>query len=205
MIALEQPKIAIEKAAAGEHREYRKELLWNQIWQGANFASKAGFLLLMTRLMLKRWGPDGYGLYSLSSSLLVSMALTDGGVRSLTRIRLTEALRKNDEDEFRRALSEGLFTFVAVLGLVILGMAGLAASGRMKTFLNLPPGGETVLITTVIMTGINMTTLLALEPLAARGKLSETKAANTWGAILAFPVCGVVLWLHGSILAVVIL
>lgn len=205
MIAVEQPKIAIPKAAAGEHREYRKELLWNQIWQGANFASKAGFFLIMTPLMLKRWGPDGYGLFGLSSSLLVSMALTDGGVRSLTRIRLTEALRNNDEDEFGRALSEGLCTFVAVLGLVILGMAGLAASGLMKSALNLPPGGETVLITTVIMTGITMTTLLALEPLAARGKLSETKAANTWGAIVAFPVCGVVLWLHASILTVVIL
>lgn len=205
MIALEQPKIAIPKAAEGEHREYRKELLWNQIWQGANFVSKAGFLLLMTPLMLKRWGADGYGLYSLSSSLLVSMALTDGGVRSLTRIRLTEALRNNDEDEFRRALSEGLVTFIAVLGLVILVMAGLAASGLMKTALKLPPGGETVLITTVIMTGITMTTLLALEPLAARGKLSETKAANTWGAIVAFPVCGLVLWLHASILTVVIL
>jgi hypothetical protein len=205
MIALEQPKIAMPKAAAGEHREYRRELLWNQIWQGANFASKAGFLLIMTKLMLKRWGPDGYGLYSLSSSLLVSMALTDGGVRSLTRIRLTEALRNNDEDEFRRALSEGLFTFIAVLGVVILAMAGLAASGLMKTVLNLPPGGESVLITTVFMTGITMTTLLALEPLAARGRLSETKAANTWGAIAAFPVCGVVLWFHGSILTVVIL
>ena len=62
MIALEQPKIAMPKAAGGEHREYRRELLWNQIWQGANFASKAGFLLLMTPFMLKRWGADGYGL-----------------------------------------------------------------------------------------------------------------------------------------------
>lgn len=205
MIALEQPKIAVPKAADSEHRAYLKELLWNQIWQSANFVSKAGFLLLMTRLMLKRWGPDGFGLFSLSSSLLVSMALTDGGVRSLTRLRLSEALRKNDEAEFQRALSEGLFTFVAVLGLVIAAVAGLAATGWLRTTLKLPPGGEVVLVTTVIMTGISMTTLLALEPLAARGKLSETKAANTWGAVVAIPVCGVALWLHGSILTIVIL
>jgi O-antigen/teichoic acid export membrane protein len=205
MIAVEQPKIVVSKAAAGEHREYLKELLWNQIWQSANFVSKAGFLLLMTPLMLKRWGADGFGLFGLSSSLLVSMALTDGGVRSLTRLRLSEALRNNDEAEFRRALSEGLLTFVAVLGFVVILVAGLAASGWMRTALKLPPGGEVVLVTTVIMTGISMTTLLALEPLAARGKLSETKAANTWGAIVAIPLCGVVLWLHGSILTIVVL
>ena len=193
------------KSSTGEHRDYLRELLWNQIWQSANFLSKALFLLLLTPLMLKRWGPEGFGLFGLSSSLLVSMALTDGGVRSLTRLRLTEAIRNNDEAEFRRALNEGLFTFAAVLGFAILLAAVLAASGWMRTVLNLPPGGEMVLIATVILTGATMITLLALEPLAARGKLSEVKAANTWGAVMAIPVCGAALWLKGSVLTTVIL
>lgn len=205
MIAVEQPKIAVPKAAAGEHREYLKELLWNQIWQSANFVSKALFLLLLTPLMLKRWGAEGFGLFGLSSSLLVSMALTDGGVRSLTRLRLTESSRNNDEAAFRRALSEGLFTFGAVLSLVALVAVGLAASGGMQIVLKLPPGGGKVLVTTVILTGFTMMTLLALEPLAARGRLSEVKAANTWGAIAAIPVCGVVLWLKAPVLTVVVL
>jgi hypothetical protein len=206
MIALEQPEIAVPKAAAAsERRTYLKELLSNQIWQSANFVSKGLMFLLLTPLMRKRWGEDGYGLFALSSSLLVSMALADGGVRSLTRIRLTEALKNNDEDEFRRALSEGLFTFVAVLGLVTLAVMGFAATGWMQTILNLPPGGQLVLVTTVILTGISLTTVLALEPLAARGKLSATKSANTWGAIVALPVCGIAIWLHASILTVVIL
>src|SRR5271165_3192552 len=106
------------KAAPGAHREYLSELLWNQIWQSANFVSKAVFLLLLTPLMLKRWGADGFGLFGLSSSLLVSMALTDGGVRSLTRLRLAEAIRNSDEAGFRRALGEGVFTFLTVLGLI---------------------------------------------------------------------------------------
>ncbi len=205
MIALEQPEIAAPKAVANERRTYLKELLSNQIWQSANFISKGLLFLLLTPLMLKRWGADGYGLFGLSSSLLVSMALTDGGVRSLTRIRLTEALRNNDEAEFRRALSEGLLTFVAVLGLATILAAGFAATGWMGILLKLPAGGQLVLVTTVILTGISMTTTLALEPLAARGRLSETKAANTWGAIAALPVCGVAVWFHASILTVVIL
>ena len=193
------------KAAPGGHREYLSELLWNQIWQGANFLSKAVFLLLLTPLMLKRWGADGFGLFGLSSSLLVSMALTDGGVRSLTRLRLTEAIRNSDEAEFRRALGEGLFTFATVLVLVVLAAAGLAASGWMQIILHLPAGGSLVLVATVISTGVTMATLLALEPLAARGKLSAVKAANTWGAVLAIPVCSAAVWMSGSVLTVVVL
>lgn len=193
------------KDAQGGHREYLSELLWNQIWQSANFASKALFLLLLTPLMLKRWGPDGFGLFGLSSSLLVSMALTDGGVRSLTRLRLAEALRNSDEAEFRRALGEGIFTFATILSFVILAAIGLAVSGWMQTILKLPDGGSLVLVTTVILTGGTLTTFLALEPLAARGKLSAVKAANTWGAVTAIPVCGVAAWMNGSVLIVVIL
>ena len=193
------------RAAQGAHREYLGELLWNQIWQSANFASKAAFLLLLTPPMLRHWGAGGFGLFGLSSSLLVSMALTDGGVRSLTRLRLTEAIRHSDEAEFRRALGEGLFTFATVLILVVLAAVGLAASGWMQIVLQLPAGGSLVLVTTVILTGATMTTLLALEPLASRGKLSAVKAANTWGAILAIPVCGAAVWMNGSVLVVVVL
>jgi O-antigen/teichoic acid export membrane protein len=193
------------KDAPGTHREYLSELLWNQIWQSANFVSKAVFLLLLTPLMVKNWGADGFGLFGLSSSLLVSMALTDGGVRSLTRLRLTEAIRNSDEAEFRRALGEGLFTFATVLILVVLAAIGLAAAGWMQSILQLPAGGSLVLLTTVISTGVSMLTFLALEPLAARGKLSTLKAANTWGALLAIPVCGAAVWWHGPVLAVVLL
>jgi len=191
--------------ASPAHHEYLRELFRNQIWQSANFASKAFFLLLLTPLMLKHWGADGFGLFGLASSLLVSMALTDGGVRSLTRLRLAEALRNSDEAEFRRALGEGLFTFVTVLGFVILAVIGLAASGWMQTALQLPAGGSLVLLVTVILTGGSLTTLLALEPLAARGKLSAVKAANSWGALAAIPICGTALWMNGSVLVVVIL
>ena len=197
--------IAPSHSADAAPRGYLTELLWNQVWQSANFVSKALFLLILTPLMLKRWGGDGFGLFGLSSSLLVSMALTDGGVRSLTRLRLTEALRNSDESEFRRALGEGLFTFMAVLFFVILAATGLAACGWMRTILKLPAGGPLVLVATAVLTGASMTSLLALEPLAARGRLSAIKAANTWGAALAIPVCGLALWLNGSVLLVVFL
>ena len=182
-----------------------RELLLNQVWQSANFLSKAAFLILLTPLMLSKWGADQYGLFALASSLLVSMALLDGGVRALTRIRMAEALKNGSEAAFRRAFGEGLVTFTFVASMAAVAGAALAWTGLPAEWLRLPPGGSLVLAVTVAMTGVFMTTYLVLEPLAARGNLSTMKAANTWGAIAALPACGLAVWLGASVLTVVML
>jgi O-antigen/teichoic acid export membrane protein len=186
-------------------RRYKRELLLNQVWQIANFGSKAAFLILLTPLMLERWGSAQFGLFALASSLLVSMALLDGGVRALTRIRMAEAVKKGDDADFRRAYGEGMVTFAAVAAAAAIGAAALASAGLLSRWFHLPPGGDLVLAVTVATTGILMTTFLLLEPLAARGNLSTLKAANTWGAVAALPVCGVAVWLNASVLVAVIL
>ena len=66
----------------------------------------------------------------------------------------------------------------------------LAAAGWMTSLLRLPQGGAGVLVMTVACTAVLMISLLALELLAARGNLSALKAANTWGAVVAIPLCG---------------
>ena len=171
-------------------RAYRRELLHNQFWQVLNFASKAGFLVLLTPVMLRKWGTEGYGLFALASSLLVSMALLDGGVRALTRIQMAEAWKSGNEADARKIYSEGILTFAAVCLFAVVASIGLAATGLMTKILHLPVGGAGVLVMTVLCTGVLMTTLLGMEPLAARGNLSALKAANTWGAVAAIPVCG---------------
>lgn len=182
-----------------------RELLLNQLWQSANFVSKALFLLLLTPLMLSKWGAVQYGLFALASSLLVSMALLDGGVRALTRIRMAKALKAGDDVAFRRAFGEGMVTFATVAGVASLIGAVLAASGLFTRWFQLPEGGGLVLGVTIAMTGILMTTFLLLEPLAAKGNLSTLKAANTWGAIAAMPACGLAVWLGAPVLVVVVL
>lgn len=190
-------------APANQNKAYRKELLHNQIWQVLNFGSKAGFLILLTPLMISKWGKDGYGLFALASSLLVSMALLDGGVRALTRIQMAEAWKNGDEETGRRVYAEGLLTFASVCAVAIAASIALAATGWMTEFLRLPPGGAGVLVLTVICTSVLMTTLLGLEPLAARGNLSALKAANTWGAVAAIPVCAALVLAGSSIGSVV--
>jgi len=193
----------MEKAPA--HRAYRKELLFNQVWQIANFGSKAGFLLLLTPLMIVKWGPEGYGLFALASSLLVSMALIDGGVRALTRLKLAETLKAGDEEGYRTAFWRGLAAFAFGSSAVFALAMVLGATGALQKALQLPPGGAWVLVVTVGLTGFYLLSTLALEPIAARGNLSLLKAANTIGAVAAIPVCAVALMLNGSVLLVTVL
>lgn len=154
--------------------------------------------------MISRWGADGYGLFAMASSLLVSMAILDGGVRALTRIQMAEAWKIGDEAMARRVYSEGLLTFASVCLVAIALTAALAASGVMSEILRIPEGGAMVMVLTVACTSILMSTLLALEPLAARGNLSALKAANTWGAVAAIPLCAGLVLGGASVGAVVL-
>lgn len=186
-------------------RNYLRELLRNQVWQSANFVSKALFLVLLTPMMLGAWGDERYGLFALASSLLVSMALLDGGVRNLTRLRLVEAVNAGDEEEYRRSFAFGVLTFGAVVLIATIAAAGLAATGWLRQWFNLPEGGSLVLAVTVGLTGLMMVSIFGLEPRAARGSLSSMKAANTWGALVAIPVVAGAVWAGCDVLEAVVL
>ena len=188
-----------------DRTSYLRELFANQLWQGANFAAKAAFLIVLTPLMLDRWGQEQYGLFALASSLLVSMALLDGGVRNLTRLRMVSAARQGDQDAYRRHFAEGVFTFASVVVIATLLLAALAWTGRLTDWLRLPPHGALVLVVTGALTGFFMVVLFGLEPLAAANRLSVLKAANTWGALAAMPVVAVAVWFGASVLTVMIL
>ena len=164
-------------------------MLWNQLWQALNFGSKALFLILLTPMMLSRWGSDGFGLFALASSLLVSMALLDGGVRALTRIHMADAWKRRDVESMGRIYAEGILTFASVSLVAIMVSAVLSQTGCLTAWFHLPPGGAGVLVMTVICTAVLMTSVLALEPLAAKGNLSTLKASNTWGTVVAIPLC----------------
>jgi len=149
--------------------------------------------------MLARWGAAQYGMFALSSSLVVSMGLLDGGVRVLTRIRLAEALKEGDQVAYRNALGSGVVSFACVAFAASFFAAALAASGLLSAWFHLPVGGEWLLLTSMVLTCVFMITNLALEPLAARENLSALKAANTWGAISSIPLCAAAVWLGASV------
>ena len=187
--------------AEGVSRKYRWELLFNQVWQGLNFFSKAAFLALLTPLMLAKWGRDGYGMFALSSSLLVSLAILDCGIRTMTRLRLCQALVDKDTREFNFAICEGMATFGLVSLLVFVAACAVAWAGLWSAWLQLPPEGNFLIAMTVGLIGVFMMSTLALEPLAAENRISTLKAVNTVGALVAIPIVGLLVWWGGSVTA----
>lgn len=179
-------------------------MLSNQLWQALNFGAKALFLLLLTPMMIFRWGSIGYGLFALASSLLVSMALLDGGIRALTRIQMADAWKRGDRESMERIYAEGLLTFASVSLLAVAVSLILSLRGYLTSWFLLPPGGSGVLVLTVLCTAILMSTILMLEPLAAKGKLSTLKAANTWGALAAIPVCALLVYFRAGVGSVIV-
>ena len=118
--------------------------------------------------MIRLWGAEKYGLFALSSSLFVSLALLDGGVRSLTRVRLAPLLAEGKTEDAMRTLIHGLLAFMIVCGFALLIALGLCANDFLSHILHLPPGGQTVLLISGILTSIWMTSVLALELLGRR-------------------------------------
>ena len=183
---------------------YGRELVWNQIWQSLNFGSKAAFLLILTPMMILHWGSIGFGLFAVASSLLVSMALLDGGIRSLIRVQMADAMKRNDTESLKRIYAEGVLTFATVSSAAFVVSLALSLLGCLTAWFRLPPGGGTVLVITVVCTAILMTSILLLEPLAAEGNLSILKAANTWGAVAAVPICAILVFLGAGVGPVIV-
>lgn len=181
-------------------QRYRGELLQNQIWQGLNFFSKAAFLVLLTPLMLKIWGQDRYGMFTLANSLLVSLAVLDCGIRSLTRLRLCQALAQKDGAAFRFAICEGVASFGIIALAIFLVSAAVAWAGLWSIWFRLPPEGNFLIALSVGLIGLFMISLLIVEPLAAEGRVSALKAVNTLGAVAGIPIVAAIVWFHGTVL-----
>ncbi len=149
--------------------------------------------------MLHVWGPVGYGMFALASSLLVSLAILDCGIRSLTRLRLCDALKADDVASFRFAVAEGAAAFAPVALVAFVVAAAVGALHGWSHLLNLPPEGDFLIAATVGLVGIFMFSVLLLEPLAAQGSVSTLKQVNTIGALLAIPLVGLLVWRGGSV------
>lgn len=182
---------------------HSRELLRNQIWQGLNFFSKFGLLFLLTPYMLRQWGDDRYGLFALASSLLVSLAILDFGIRSSTRLQLCN--HANHPDAQVEILRRGAQAFF-LIGLLATGLGCLAAAlGGWSWAFRLPAGGDLIMASTLGMVALFMLSTLLTEPIAAAGAISTLKKANTAGATLAIPLLAAWIYVGGNVLGALIL
>jgi O-antigen/teichoic acid export membrane protein len=104
-------------------------------------------------------------------------------------------LAEGKTQEAFRILLQGLLAFAIVCIMALLIALGLCRNNFLSALLHLPPGGQSVLLISGVLTSLWMGSVLALELLAAEGRLSDVKAANTQGILLALPACSACLFL----------
>ena len=179
-----------------------RELFWNHLWESLNAVAKILLFALLTPVMLAAWGKERFGLFAIANSCIALMVLFDFGLRTLTRLGLSNPVLAEAEKVRLHARHVGAFSVAAAAGLTIILL--LARSGRWSQWLNLPVEGDLVIAASSLLTAANMLLQLLLEPIAASGRLSKIKAALFTGNVLAFCFLLIALRLDADVVAATI-
>jgi ADP-heptose:LPS heptosyltransferase/O-antigen/teichoic acid export membrane protein len=161
-----------------------RELFLNHIWESLNAAAKILFFAVLTPMMLSAWGKEQFGLFAVANACVALMAFLDLGLRTLTRLGLTNPTLPESAKVRLHALNVAAFSLAAGAGVAVVVL--LAVAGVWHRWLHLPPTGDVVIAVTAVLTAAMMWLQLLLERIAAAGRLSQIKAALFAGNLLAF-------------------
>jgi ADP-heptose:LPS heptosyltransferase len=163
-----------------------REFFLNHVWESLNATAKILFFAVATPLMLSAWGAEKFGLFAVANSCVALMAIVDLGLRTLTRVGLTNPRLSEDAKIRLHALHVATFSVVAggAVGMIAL----LSLAGCWHLWLRLPPTGDLIIITAAAFTAMTMGLQLLLERVAAAGRLSRIKAALFAGNLVAFGI-----------------
>jgi O-antigen/teichoic acid export membrane protein len=115
-------------------RRFVLNVLWN--WLGTGASLFIGFVL--SPYLIFKLGPDGYGVWAITFSVVEYYWFFDLGFRSATVKFVAHFSATNEPDEVRAVISTALL-FSAAAGVVILGVA-IAAGGKVERFFQVPAG-----------------------------------------------------------------
>ena len=172
---------------------YIKKQLWeNQLWETVGFAAKAGFLFLLTPLMLRIWGKAQFGEFALAGSLVVFVSLVDFGIRGTSRVRLCQMFSQEKIEHGRSLMTESatsllLNIFVVTGAVVIFTILGLPSS-----LLGLSDENRWIVLLTTVLSSLVLWLGLCTEPLVARDQIGVQKLAIAMGSLLAIPLTALV-------------
>jgi ADP-heptose:LPS heptosyltransferase len=167
-----------------EADRHGRELFWNHVWESLNAAAKILIFAVVTRIMLASWGGARFGLFAVANSCIGLMVFFDCGLRTLTRVGLSNPELAETERVRLHARHVSAFLLAAGSGLTIVLL--LAGTGNWSRWLNLPAGGDFLIGATAGLAALTMLLQLLLEPIAAAGRLSKIKAALFAGNLLGF-------------------
>lgn len=166
-----------------------RELFWNHLWESLNAAAKILLFAVLTPLMLAAWGKENFGLFAVANSCIGLMVFCDAGLRTLTRVGLSDQKLSEPEKFALHARNVSAFVLAAMAGLTI--VFALAATGRWSHWLHLPAGGDLLIAVASLLAAITWLLQLLLERIAAtEQQLSKIKAALFAGNVLGFLCLG---------------
>ncbi len=186
-LALPRPR----PAATDPHH---RELFWNHIWESLNAGAKMVFFAFVTPLMLSKWGKEQFGLFAIANAAVALMVVLDFGLRTLTRVGLSNPQLNADARLRLHAVHVAAFAMAAAAGLA--AIITCALTGWWHRWLNIPPEGDFVIAFVSVIAVATMMVQLLIERIAAAGKLSVIKAAVFAGNVLAAAAVFTCLWLR---------
>jgi O-antigen/teichoic acid export membrane protein len=121
--------IDVDPIPQGRSVKFVRSVVWN--WAGVSISLITGFLL--SPYLFRRLGPEGYGIWALSFSLIEYYWLLDLGVRSATAKFVAHYWTTGEPDEISKIMSTAV-TYSCLIAVFMLGIVTLAAPGIESFF-----------------------------------------------------------------------
>jgi hypothetical protein len=176
--------LRVPRPASADADPHGRELLWNHIWESLNAGSKIVLFAIVTPMMLAAWGTAQFGVFAIANSCVSLMVFLDFGLRTLTRVGLSDPNLSNADRLRLHAVHVAALAISLATGLVVI--LSLALTGSWHRWLHLPREGDFVIAAVSGVAAATMLVQLLLERIAAAGKLSVIKAAVFAGNVLGF-------------------
>jgi len=121
----------VEPIPQGRSERFVRSVIWN--WAGVSISLITGFLL--SPYLFRRLGPEGYGIWALSFSLIEYYWLLDLGVRSATAKFVAHHWTTGESAQVSEVMSTAV-SYSCLIAVVMLAIVVLAAS-RIENFFHI--------------------------------------------------------------------
>ncbi len=116
--------IPVEPLPRGRSERFVVNVIWN--WAGVAISLITGFLL--SPYLFRKLGPEGYGIWALSFSLIEYYWLLDLGVRSATAKFVAHYWTTEEPDKVSEVMSTAVL-YSCLIAVLMLGLVALTSSG----------------------------------------------------------------------------
>src|SRR5580704_14006505 len=119
----------VEPIATGRGERFVRSVIWN--WAGVSISLITGFLL--SPYLFRKLGPEGYGIWALSFSLIEYYWLLDLGMRSATGKFVAHYWTTGESAQLSEIMSTAV-SYSCLIAVFMLGAVALAAPGIESFF-----------------------------------------------------------------------